>query len=68
MGHYSEHLGRQALSFLKHLMIDQGRTRHERCRNIFEDNFYTRMKCYPSLNSYMLSYYEEEKRKLKNEP
>lgn len=47
-------------------MIDQGRTKHE-MPEYFEDNFYTRMKCYPALNSYMLSYYEEGKRSLKDD-
>lgn len=66
MSHYSDHLGRQALSFLKHLMIKQGETRHE-MPEYFEDDFYTMMKNYPSLNGYILSYYEEGKSRLENE-
>ena len=47
-------------------MIKQGETRHE-MPEYFEDDFYTMMKNYPSLNGYILSYYEEGKRRLKNE-
>lgn len=56
----------EALSFLSRLMLRQGETKHE-MPEYFEDDFYTLLKNYQSLNEYILKFYEEGKETIRNE-
>ena len=46
--HYNEHLGKQAVSFLRNLMKQYGNDK-------FEEQFFEMLKSYPSLNGLLLS-------------
>lgn len=46
--HYHEHLGKQAVSFLRNLMKQYGNDK-------FEKQFFEMLKSYPSLNGLLLS-------------
>lgn len=49
--HYNEHLGKQAVSFLRNLMKQYGKYGNDK----FEEQFFEMVKSYPSLNGLLLS-------------
>lgn len=51
--HYHEHLGKQAISFLRNLMKQYGNDK-------FEEQFFEMLKSYPSLNGLLLSDMKKE--------
>lgn len=48
--HYHEHLGKQAVSFLRNLMRQYGDDKHQ-----MPEYFFEMLKSYPSLNGLLLS-------------
>ena len=57
--HYHEHLGKQAVSFLRNLMKQYGNDK-------FEEQFFEMLKSYPSLNGLLLSDMKEGENKMLN--
>ena len=56
--HYNEHLGKQAISFLRKLMRTYGSDKHQ-MPEYFEDYFFTFLEDYKSLNSLLMCDYKE---------
>lgn len=63
--HYNDHLGRQAISFLRKLMKRYGSDMHQ-MPEYFEDYFFTMLPEYNSLYSLLMCDYKEGSKKNEN--